>query len=404
MAATLAPRRGALVTLLIAILLVATGTDPSAARADADAPTGVATVPPAASAAWLADVLTDGERMVSRDFGFDEVDLTLDVLLGLAASGAAGDVQERVLAWFTRDIAEHIGTAVDATYVAATAKGALAVMTFGADPRAVGGVDLIALLDDRVGTDGRVRDRGVLGDLSSTTSQALAVLALARAGADPVVTARASTMLAGTACDDGGFPAEFAVTPCTSALTETALAVQALAAAGGHDDAVRSGAAAIALLLDAGTLDERTPQGWQHGLAAQALRAAGESERAAGLTDALVTALDGCDGQASGALLDPLDPVRATVGVLLASSGATLTTLDGSSSSPDARPLDCTPAVTDDGTVAADVIAPADDDAEAEGPTSSRTAPVLIALTLLVALVSAGFPLVRRARQERTRS
>ena len=159
-----AGRRRRLVTTFVAAFSIALmGTAAGAA------PTAV---PPEATAAWLAGLLTDDERMVSRDFGIDDVDLTLDVLLGLAASGSAGDTQTRVLAWFARDIAEHVGTASDATYVAVSAKGALAAMALGADPRDVGGEDLIALLTARIDDEGRVRDRGVLGDLSSTTSQA----------------------------------------------------------------------------------------------------------------------------------------------------------------------------------------------------------------------------------------
>jgi hypothetical protein len=367
----------------------------------ADAPS----VPASASAAWLTGLLTDGERMVRRDLAIDDVDLTLDVLLGLAASDAAGDVQRRMLAWFAREIGTHVGTASDAVHVAVTAKGALAAMALGADPRAVGGEDLVALLVGRVGDDGRVSDRGALGDLSSTASQSFAVLALARAEVDEATVRSASDLLASVACEDGGFPDELVSATCASSLTATALAVQALATVGGHDAAVRAGAAAIAARLDATAFDEDLPQGWQLGLAAQALRAAGDLPRAATVTEGLLAALDGCDGQASGALLDPSDPVRATIGALLAASGATLATLDGTASTQDAPPLDCTPADAredDGGAVAAPSPSAGSDTGVDDGSSRrSRAVPAFVAALLLVALLGAGVPALRRMRRDR---
>jgi hypothetical protein len=383
-------------TLALALALpTTTGVNLSAAHAEE---TG-APVPPAASAAWLAALLTDGERMVSRDFDIDDVDLTLDVLLGLAAARSASVEQQRILTWFSAGVAEHVGTAASATYVATTAKAALAAMAIGADPRVIGDVDLVALLLGRVDTNGRVTDRGGLGDLSSTASQALAVLALDRAGADAATTARAAAFLAATACADGGFAAELDTDACTATIVPTALALQALAATGGHDDALAAADAALAGMLEGGMLDAAAPEGWQLGLASQALRAVGEEDAAQRLADALIDRLDGCDGQASGALLDDRDPVRATIGVLLAASGATLTTLSNAGPTAGAPLLDCTASAASEPD-ATQSATPGDDASAEMTEVGTGLTPVAIGLVLLALVTVAGLPVIRRLRAE----
>jgi hypothetical protein len=366
---------------------------PAARAADATAP-----VPASASAAWLAALLTDGERMVSRDFDIDDVDLTLDVVLGLVAARSAGIEQQRILAWFSAGVEEHVGSAADATYVAVTAKAALAVMSTGGDPRVVGEVDLIALLLGQVGADGRVSDRGALGDLSSTASQSLAVLALDRAGADAATTGRAASFLARTACLDGGFSVELAGDVCAAGIVPTALALQALAATSSHDDVLARGTATLLALLDTATWDSGIPEGWQLGLAAQALRATGEDTAAQRLTATLIDRLDGCERQGSGALLDEQDPVRATVGVLLAASASTMSTLDGGAPAPVASLLDCSAA---ESPAAADLGEQGTDDTAATAADGGPgLAPVAIGLVLLVLVAAVGLPVLRRLRAE----
>jgi hypothetical protein len=395
-----APRRRAtsLTALALSVALplaMTTGAGLPVARA-ADA---ADRVPAAVSAAWLAALLTDGERMVSRDFDLDDVDLTLDVLLGLAAARSAGIEQRRILAWFSDGVADHVGTAAEATYVATAAKGALAAMAVGADPRAVGGVDLIALLAGRVGASGRLTDRGTLGDLSSSASQALAVLALHRAGADPTVTARAATFLAGTACADGGFAAELDADDCSASIVPTALALQALAAAGGQDEVLATGTATLLALLDTGVRDPDVPEGWQLGLAAQALRALAEPDAAQQLTELLLDRLDGCEGQASGALLDEQDPIRATIGALLAASGTTLSTLGDDASTAGTGLLDCALTAAETAPVPTEPSGDGDPDVVPDG--GAGPTPIALGLTLLVLLAVAGVPVLRRLRAER---
>jgi hypothetical protein len=384
-----------LLTLWLALPIGTQATLPAARAADGTIP-----VPASASAAWLAALLIDGERMVNPEFEIDDVDLTLDVLLGLVAARSAGVEQQRILTWFGTGLAQHVGTAADAAYIATAAKGALAVMALGVDPRTVGDVDLIALLVDRIGTDGRARDRGALGDLSSTASQALTVLALERAGADAAATERAAGFLAGSACADGGFAVELTADDCAAHLVPTALAVQALAASGGHDDALAAATAALITALETGVRDADVSEGWQLGLASLALRAAGEDDAAQRLAATLIDRLDGCSGQASGALLEESDPVRATAGALLAASGATLTTLGGAGSTPGAALLDCgtadEPTVPDLSEVTTDDDSPATREDRSGGPT-----PVMIGLVLLALVVFAGPPLLRRLREGR---
>ena len=394
------PSRRVVTSLALLTLLLSLPVGPRATVQVANASDVSTPVLPSASAAWLAGLLTDGERMVSREFGIDDVDLTLDVALGLAAARSAGVEQQLILAWFSAGVAEHVGTASGATYVATAAKGALTAMAIGADPRSIGDVDLIALLLGRIGPDGRATDRGALGDLSSTASQALAVLALDRAGADAATTTRAATFLAGTACPEGGFAAELAADDCTAAIVPTALALQALAATGGHADTLVAATAALVTLLDTEVRDPDVAEGWQLGLAAQALRAVDEHDVARRLTEALTDRLDGCDGEASGALLDEGDPVRATVGVLLAVSGATLTTLNNAGSSGGATPLDCS--TSEPPTETAPIGGTGSDDApEAAQEGRAALTPVAIGLGLLVLVAVARRTVLRRLRDER---
>jgi hypothetical protein len=164
------------------------------------------------------------------------------------------------------------------------------------------------------------------------------------------------------------------------------------------------GTAAIAVqaltgMLEAGLLDADAPEGWQLGLASQALRAVGEDDAAQRLTEALIVRLDGCDGQASGALLDEQDPVRATIGVLLASSGATLTTLSNAGPTAGEPRLDCAtpapsePGPSDDGTSSGDTSAEVSDG-------GAGLTPVAIGLVLLALVTVAGLPVIRRLRAD----
>ncbi len=381
---------------------VAAASDPAVEPGTADA-----TVPPAASAAWLVGLVGPGGVVVDPALGVVDVDATLDLLLGLVASGSGGEAVGTVAEALADGSSDHTGASIDATFVSATAKLVIALDAAGLDPRDVGGTDLVAALAGRVGADGRATDRSALGDLTTPRSQALTVLALVRTAAEPAVVARAADALVDAACPDGGLPAEFGADPCTADLGTTAFAAAALAAAAAADGAVAGLAtardAALTVLMRPGAADT---DALAAGLTATALRAAGRSAEADAITSSLTARFDGCAGGATGALLPSDDPLRATVGALLAASGSTLTDLTVSTDGGTPAPLDCTPgeAVRSDSTPTGgtDVTPDAVDDATSG--TSSRRTAVAGATALLALALLAGIPVLRRSRRADARA
>lgn len=368
------------------------------------------TVPPEASAAWLTGLLGPDGTVVDPALEIVDVDATLDLLLGLVAAGVDQASVDRVAARLAADVDVHTGATIDATYVSVTAKLILALDASGRDPTDIGGRDLVSLLAGRVGADGRATDRSDLGDLSSPRSQALAVLALERGGADPLLVLRAADALAVVSCGDGGVPAEFAVDPCATDLLTTALAAAALASAAdvaGADTALAALRDDALTVLLAAAADDPNP--WVTGITVTALRAAGRAAEADDLADALAGLLDGCDASATAAVIGVDDPLRATVGVLLASSGATLSDLSVRGTS-GPTPLDCTGvadgAATDTpgsvdasaSTGAGDPAAPADGDTPTRDAVPAGVA-VALATGVLVLALLAGVPVLRRARR-----
>ncbi|MFB6989331.1 prenyltransferase/squalene oxidase repeat-containing protein [Streptomyces sp. NPDC056304] len=202
----------------------------------------------AAAAAWVNGVLKDGESVV--DDGADTANylLTTEAAYALAAADGESVTLAKVTAFLaahTDDYAYAAGKeqAPDAT---AAARLALAAEVTEADPHQFGGHDLIADLADNVcaaGPDSGSSTPGCTakGDFRNAgygDGQALAVLALLRAGAvPPAATVERLTQLQ---CDDGGVtsilirPGEY----CDGDPATTGLVALALREAGGHDAAV----------------------------------------------------------------------------------------------------------------------------------------------------------------------
>ncbi|WBB80391.1 terpene cyclase/mutase family protein [Micromonospora sp. WMMD882] len=232
---------------------------------------------PDAAAGWLARQLVDGERFetVFDGVAYPDQGLTLDAVFAFAAAGVADDHGARALAWVTRpDVRDgYLGDGDAEAYAGATAKLALAVAARGGDPTDVGGVDLVDRLRSLQQPGGRFADRSAYGDYSNAFSQSFAILALRRTG--PGVPPEAATWLAGTRCADGGYPLLPAQPTCVSDVDATALATQALRAAGRSADAD----AGLAWLLSVQRPDggfangAGTANANSTGLAAQALRA-----------------------------------------------------------------------------------------------------------------------------------
>ncbi|NLU79257.1 peptidase [Micromonospora sp. HNM0581] len=336
--------RNRLLVLLCGVLAALTLSAPAIA-----APTQVGAVRAEAAAGWLARQLVDGERFeaVFGGVAYPDQGLTLDAVFAFAAAEAADDFGAAALAWATRpDIRDgYIGDGASAAYAGATAKLALAVAVRGGDPTDVGGVDLVARLRSLQEASGRFTDRSAWGDYSNAFSQSFAILALDRtAQGVPPVTAG---WLADTRCPDGGYPLLPEQPVCVSDVDATAVAVQALRAAGRRADA----AAGLRWLISVQGADGGFSNAGgvananSTGLAAQALRDGGRLRawwRARGFLAGLQV---GCAAPVAdrgavdfdGGVFDPGTAARATAQAVLGLAGtgyARLSTADATSGAP----------------------------------------------------------------------
>lgn len=156
---------------------------------------------------------------------------TIDAVFAFAATGTANGYAQRAIAWLERPavLSGYIGNGSAESYAGATAKLLLAAEVRGLNPAKFGGVNLVSRLGKLLAPSGRYRDRSKFGDFSNAFSQALAIIAMSRRGGAPVSAVR---FLARTECRNGGFPLYFGQKTCTSDPDATAMAVQALLAAG----------------------------------------------------------------------------------------------------------------------------------------------------------------------------
>lgn len=276
-------------------------------------PAGAQTDPAPATAAdlaagWLAGQLVDGERLETTFGGtaFPDQGLTADAVLAFAAAGVADDAAAAATAWLggAAVTEAYVGDGTTGVFAGATAKLALVAQARGLDPTSWGdgGVDLISRLASREQADGRFTDLSSFGDFSNPLGQSLAILALARQPGVAPSDAAVDRLLA-VQCADGGFAAGLDDDPatCAGAVDGTALAVQALLAAGrvGDADAI---AAALDFLEAAqapggglGTAAGSAPNANSTGLAAQALAVGGRADAAASAQAYLVSLQAGCD-------------------------------------------------------------------------------------------------------------
>ncbi|MFJ8578335.1 peptidase [Micromonospora sp. NPDC093277] len=308
---------------------------------------------PEAAAGWLTRQLVDGERfeVVFDGVAYPDQGLTLDAVFAFATAGVADDSGARALAWVTRpDVRDgYIGDGATEAYAGATAKLALAVDVRGGDPADVGGVDLIARLRSLQSPAGRFTDRSAYGDYSNAFSQSFAILALGRTaqGVPPA----AAAWLAGTRCTDGGYPLLPAQPVCTSDVDATALAVQALRAAGRRADA----AAGLRWLASVQRADggfanaAGTANANSTGLAAQALRDGGRPLAWARARVFLAGLQVGCAGTPAdrgavdfdGGAFDPDTAARATAQAVLGLTGTGYARLSATDAMPGAPVPPC---------------------------------------------------------------
>jgi hypothetical protein len=367
-AALIATTLAATLSLSISLSLVVPG--PALAQT-------ATTDPAVAAAAWLPSQLTDGQRMVLELEGMDpftDVGLTVDVLVALAAAGVGADTINDIADWLEGEVAGYSGA--DGSYSAGgTAKLVLAAQVVDRDPTAFGDVDLLERLRSLETDAGRFSDVD-RDDFSNVVTQALAVLALERDGSG--ASDAAIDYLAGSACDDGGFPSFFDQQPCESAVDATSFAVQALATVG-EDDAAQ---AAGAWLAD--TAQDEATGGFgdafsglnanSTGLAIPALRHTGQDDAAQAATEYLLELQLGCEigGQEAGAIRltadDTEGDARATAQAALGLLDADLTEVSAEGAVQELPVLDCEAAGDGDGDATTDETdeQAAADDAAAE--------------------------------------
>ncbi|WP_433891028.1 prenyltransferase/squalene oxidase repeat-containing protein [Streptomyces sp. CA-111067] len=203
----------------------------------------------ASGAGYLVKQLTDGNHLASS-FGPD-YGLTADLALALAASGGQDETLAKVDGYLfahVADYADPAGTsAYPGPYTGSAAKLTVLAEVTGQDPTAVGGFDLLKTLTDNVctaaTTDGFCTAPGDFSQAYSTVSQALGVLALARAGVAPP--AAALDRLDQLQCADGGFSSTL-IAPgadCVSDVDTTGYAVQALSLLPAQADRTAAGRA-----------------------------------------------------------------------------------------------------------------------------------------------------------------
>jgi hypothetical protein len=200
---------------------------------------------------------------------------TIDGIIALAASGTGRTQMGESLAYLDASLGSYTGADWGDLYVGGTAKSLIGVVAAGADPTAFGGTDLVADLKGLETASGRFSDTGS-GDYTITITQALAVIALARAG-EPLTAASVDTLI-DQQCADGGFRSAIGDPDgCVSDPDVTAFAAQALIAAGANAEATE----ALEWLADAqvgdGSVasDDGTANANTTGVAAQAFAAGG---------------------------------------------------------------------------------------------------------------------------------
>ncbi len=184
--------------------------------------------------------VTGGYFVSSFDGKTPDYGLTLDAVLALDAAGVGQSAATTATKFVADNIMSYVtdkdfGPGND-RYVGGLAKSLNAAVAQKVDPTAFGGLNLVAELQALEQPNGRFVDKSTFGDYANIFGQSFAVLGLTRAGAGA---SKASlNFLALQQCPNGGFRLTLGDAQCTTNADadadSTALAVQALIAAGSH--------------------------------------------------------------------------------------------------------------------------------------------------------------------------
>jgi hypothetical protein len=305
-----------------------------------------------AASGWLARQLVDGSHFVTVFDGvtYPNQGETIDAIFAFAATKTASSYGAKAIRWLERPsvLSNYIGSGAD-RYAGATAKLALAAEVAGINPARFGKVNLIARLDSLIVASGRYSDRPLNENYSNAFSQALAIIALSRYSHAPV---RAVRFLISSECKNGGFPLDFGQPTCASDTDSTAMAVQALLAAGQRAPAVRGLTWLKHVQLKNGGLDASgatTPNANTTGLAGEAFAAARWYHNAALAATFLRSLQAGCSAKSSrrGAIaydssgFAESTAVDATAQGILGLADVSLAKISASGSSSGAPRLEC---------------------------------------------------------------
>ncbi|MFC7489248.1 MULTISPECIES: hypothetical protein [unclassified Knoellia] len=173
-----------------------------------------------------------GDHLNFPDTGGDlyaDTGNTIDAILALDATGTGGTAATAATAWVERNVGSYVSYAPGApASVGGAGKALVLAAVQDRDPRAFGGLDLVATLQDLVTAEGRFGSAD--NDYGVTINQALPMIGLHRAGV--AIPDSSLAFLAEQQCPDGGVRGSLDETACVSDPDATAFAAQAFLAAG----------------------------------------------------------------------------------------------------------------------------------------------------------------------------
>ncbi|MCM2424671.1 prenyltransferase/squalene oxidase repeat-containing protein [Streptomyces sp. RKAG337] len=315
----------------------------------------------AAGAQWLVEHLTDGDHVQNEAAGEIDYARTVDTAIALAAAGGQDPALTRIVAFLSAHVSEYAyadGPAVPPRPGAIAGLALIAEIT-GADPQAFGGHNLLTALTDNVCTAaGSLGNCSAAGDFYgaySPTTDALAVLALARGGVTPpaVSVARVEQMQ----CTNGGFAGSMILPGerCDAEPGTTGSVIVALARASGADAPAVTKAGAYLLgaqQADGGWIPYEGAPGAETISTAfdtQALTVLGPKDRAAAARNWISGRHTADGGFSTDATATEAD-LFATTQAVIALSGANLGTLhhDPAGTTPPTTPTTAPPGTSPD--------------------------------------------------------
>lgn len=155
------------------------------------------------------DTFTDPDDPVwvkTKDYG-----LTADVGFALAAVGGSDRKVRQIGTAVADEVEAWVAPAEGEVYAGSVAKAGVLAAVAGKDPRSYGGLDLVALLEDRTSdappTAGRIEDQSEFGDFANTIGQSFAAWLLAEAGSAEAPAAL--SYLLQQQCEEGYFRLNF---------------------------------------------------------------------------------------------------------------------------------------------------------------------------------------------------